>query len=112
MKGHGHRQRRLDLIAITLIATQELELTVLKGVGPFAVSLFKGAKTLGDFDAEGETLSQGMAVTEVKQEQSQQIFNQHIQQSGGFNFGQANRACLYSHPWIKATRSREYMRQA
>ena len=32
-------------------ARQEPELTVLKGVGPFAVSLFRGATSLGDFDS-------------------------------------------------------------
>ena len=32
--------------------SQEPELTVLKGVGPFAVSLYRGATTLGDFAAD------------------------------------------------------------
>lgn len=34
-------------------ATQEPELTVLKGVGPFAVALYFGGTTLGEFDTSG-----------------------------------------------------------
>jgi len=55
---------------------QEPELTMLKGVGPFAVALYRGATTLGpdlgpgDFDASG-SLPEGTAVREVSLAQSQ-----------------------------------------
>jgi hypothetical protein len=45
-------------------ATQEPELTVLKGVGPFAVSLCRGATTLGEFDGAARP-PEGTAVREV-----------------------------------------------
>jgi len=68
---------------------QEPELTVLKGVGPFAVALYKGAVSLGDFD-DSEPVPQSMAVREVRPEKSTRIFNQRVHQSGGLNFGQGN----------------------
>jgi esterase/lipase superfamily enzyme len=45
--------------------TQEPELTVLKGVGPFAVALYRGATALGDFDASTPAPA-GTAVREVR----------------------------------------------
>lgn len=72
-----------------LSTEQEPELTVLKGVGPFAVALYKGATTLGDFD-ETQLAPQGMAVREVRPEKSQRLFKQRVNQSGGVNFGQGN----------------------
>jgi uncharacterized caspase-like protein len=45
-------------------AKQEPELTVLKGVGPFAVALYRGATTLGEFDSASPP-PKGMAVREV-----------------------------------------------
>ncbi len=63
-------------------ATQEPELTILKGVGPFAVSRFKGASTLGGFD-ESEPVPEAMAVREVRPLQSERIFAQRTVQTGG-----------------------------
>ncbi|MSP13737.1 MAG: caspase family protein [Chloroflexi bacterium] len=53
--------------------TQEPELTVLKGVGPFPVSLYRGATTLGTFDSQ-ESLPEGSAVREVDQKHSARLF--------------------------------------
>lgn len=51
-------------------ATQEPELTVLKGVGPFAVSLYRGATTLGEIDATAPP-PEGTAVRQVSQKEAQ-----------------------------------------
>jgi uncharacterized caspase-like protein len=51
-------------------ATQEPELTVLKGVGPFAVSLYRGATTLGEIDGAASP-PEGTAVREVSPKQAQ-----------------------------------------
>jgi uncharacterized caspase-like protein len=68
--------------------TQEPELTVLKGVGPFAVALYRGATTLGEFDAAA-TLPDGTAVREVSAMRSKLAFAQlaprHHQQTIGDN---------------------------
>ncbi len=56
--------------------TQEPELTVLKGVGPFAVALYRGATTLGDFPTD-HTPPQDTAVREVPEGRSQRAL-QHI----------------------------------
>ncbi len=72
---------------------QEPELTVTKGVGPFAVSLFRGATSLGGFD-ESAPLPEAGKVHAVKPEKVVQRFKQMVQvinQSGGVNFGQGNR---------------------
>jgi hypothetical protein len=68
---------------------QEPELTVLKGVGPFAVALYRGASALGD-GALDQPLPETPAVHEVSEKRSVRIFNQHVEQSGGVNFGQGN----------------------
>lgn len=67
-------------------AVQEPELTVLRGVGPFAVALYKGASTLGDF-AGDEPLPTGMAAREVSPEKSARYFRQHIDTGGGAYVG-------------------------
>lgn len=58
-------------------STQEPELTVLRGVGPFAVALYKGATDLGSFDAM-ETVMEGTAARTVEPAHSQRVFNQVI----------------------------------
>jgi Caspase domain len=81
--------------------TQEPELTVLKGVGPFAVALYRGATTLGEFRApEGPPTD--TAVREVSSAQSRALLGQvlasapfagatiHTEQSGGVNLGMGN----------------------
>ncbi len=55
--------------------TQEPELTVLKGVGPFAVSLFRGATTLGDFDSTAPP-PEGAAVRELSLERARSRLGQ------------------------------------
>jgi hypothetical protein len=57
--------------------TQEPELTVLKGVGPFPVALYRGASDVGDFDA-GEALPEGTAARAVEPQQSARLFRQLI----------------------------------
>jgi hypothetical protein len=49
---------------------QEPELTVLKGVGPFAVALYRGATTLGDFPTDHKP-AEDTAVREVPESRSQ-----------------------------------------
>jgi hypothetical protein len=70
--------------------SQEPELTVLKGIGPFAVALYRGAvdTDLGVAEAEVEP-PQGTAVRQISSEKSQRMF-QVITQTGGVNFGQGN----------------------
>lgn len=55
---------------------QEPELTVLKGVGPFPVALYRGASQVGAFDAE-ETLPAETAVREVSPEKSQRAYKRY-----------------------------------
>jgi hypothetical protein len=54
---------------------QEPELTVLKGVGPFAVSLYRGATTLGAFD-QGAAPPEGIAVRQVSPAYSKAMLQQ------------------------------------
>jgi hypothetical protein len=61
---------------------QEPELTVLKGVGPFAVALYKGAASLGDFDADQPAPVHG-AVRQVKPEQAQKAVAKWVSAGGG-----------------------------
>jgi len=70
---------------------QEPELTVLKGVGPFAVSLYKGAQetNLGLAEAP-EVPTQVNAVRQVAPETSERLFQQIVNQSGGVSIGQAD----------------------
>ncbi len=68
---------------------QEPELTVLKGVGPFAVALYRGASSLSAFDAE-QPAPELPAVNQVKPEKAQRLYQQRIVQTGGVNFGQGN----------------------
>ena len=58
-------------------AAQEPELTVLKGVGPFAVSLFRGATTLGEIDGAAPP-PEDTAVREVSPKQAQARLTQII----------------------------------
>ncbi len=60
---------------------QEPELTILKGVGPFAVALYRGATNLGDFNASGGP-PEGTAVREVNPAYSQAMLRQHQQSIG------------------------------
>lgn len=56
--------------------TQEPELTILKGVGPFAVALYRGATTLGNFPAD-HAPADNTAVRTVEPTRSQRAL-QHI----------------------------------
>ncbi len=67
-------------------AVQEPELTVLRGVGPFAVALYRGASALGDFPA-GERPPADMAVREVPRERSACRFEQRVYTGGGAYIG-------------------------
>lgn len=66
--------------------TQEPELTVLKGVGPFPVALYRGATTLGDFPAD-HTPPAGVALREVDPAHSQWVFTQAISGAGAVGIG-------------------------
>ncbi len=71
-----------EAVQTNIGAAQEPELTVLRGVGPFAVSLYRGASSLGDF-AGDEPLPAGMAVREVRPEKSARRFEQRVNTGGG-----------------------------
>ncbi|MFN8444376.1 MAG: caspase family protein [Caldilineaceae bacterium] len=58
---------------------QEPELTVLRGVGPFPVALYKGASSLGTFNDQ-TPLRQDTALHEVKPERSQRMLQRFVQQ--------------------------------
>ena len=55
---------------------QEPELTVLKGIGPFPVALYRGASQLGTFDVD-ESLPQETAVRQVSPEKSQRVYQRY-----------------------------------
>lgn len=55
--------------------TQEPELTIIKGVGPFAVSLYRGSTALGQVPAD-EAPAEGMAVRKVDPVYSQEMLRQ------------------------------------
>lgn len=61
---------------------QEPELTILKGVGPFAVALYRGATILGEFDTSGGP-SEDTVVREVNPAYAQSMLRQHQQIIGG-----------------------------
>jgi hypothetical protein len=60
---------------------QEPELTVLKGVGPFAVALYRGATTLGGFSAP-ERPEVDAGLREVDEARSQRLLDQILQVGG------------------------------
>jgi DNA-directed RNA polymerase subunit H (RpoH/RPB5) len=63
-------------------ATQEPELTVLKGVGPFAVSRYRGATNLSTFEGSAAP-PEGTAVREVNPAYAQAMLRQHQQSISG-----------------------------
>jgi hypothetical protein len=67
--------------------TQEPELTVLKGVGPFAVALYQGAAVIGNV-VPAEAPPVGAAVREVSREVSEQAYQKVMKH--GIDFGQGN----------------------
>ena len=60
---------------------QEPELTVLKGVGPFAVALYRGATTLGEFQAPDRP-ARNTAVREISPAVSRALLGQILQIGG------------------------------
>jgi hypothetical protein len=56
---------------------QEPELTVLKGVGPFPVALFRGASAAGDFAPEG-SVPEGTAAREVAPARSARLLESYV----------------------------------
>lgn len=72
---YEHIYRAVKAAAENLKKLQEPELTVLKGVGPFPVALYRGATDLGTFDAAGG-LPPGTAVRQVEPAISQYRFQQ------------------------------------
>jgi len=63
--------------AESLGQTQEPELTVLKGVGPFPVALYRGASEVGNFDTS-EPAPAETAVRQVTPAASQRIYQRYI----------------------------------
>ena len=81
--------------------TQEPELTILKGVGPFAVALYRGATLLGEFNTPNKP-DVDAGLREVDEARSKRLLGQilqsgqfagatiNTQQSGGINMGVGN----------------------
>ncbi len=67
-------------------ATQEPELTVLKGGGPCPVALYRGATTLGDFPTD-HTPPDDTALRQVSPARSQWAFQQSISGAGAVGIG-------------------------
>ncbi|HEY3228927.1 MAG TPA: caspase family protein, partial [Roseiflexaceae bacterium] len=65
---------------------QEPELTILKGVGPFAVALYRGATTLGAFD-ERAAPTPGVAVRPVSEDESRRAFERIVSVGQGVASG-------------------------
>ncbi len=76
----------LEAVEEEIGVKQEPELTVLKGVGPFAVSLYRGASSFGDFDTS-QVAPQMPAVRQVKPEKAEQLLTNIVV---GGNFTQKN----------------------
>ncbi len=66
--------------------TQEPELTVLKGVGPFAVALYRGSTMLGDFPTDHRP-PDDTALREVSPARSQWALQQSISGAGAVGIG-------------------------
>lgn len=74
---YEHVYETVKAAAARLGYVQEPELTVLRGVGPFAVVLYKGASSLGVFD-ESETALDGMAARTVDPAKSQRLYQKLV----------------------------------
>ena len=74
---------------LTIGREQHPELTVLKGVGPFAVALYRGAPTL-TWDWLNPCQPPKNAAVRPSPEKSQRLYQQFVVQTGGVNFGQDN----------------------
>ncbi len=85
---------------------QEPELTILRGVGPFPIALYRGAAALGDFDTSGGPPAQ-MGVREVSPAHSQAMLRQHHQQIGGqANVGAAVAGDVHGNITVNQNRQR------
>lgn len=74
---------------------QEPELTVLKGIGPFAVALYKGASELGVFD-DRQPVPDLPAVRQVKPEKAQKALGNYAQVIGSGTLVQGNNNTVVS----------------
>lgn len=80
---YEHLYETVKASAADLGYQQDPELTVLRGVGPFPVALYRGATSLGLFD-EQETLPPNTAVRTINPERSQRMLKRYqINTSGG-----------------------------
>lgn len=71
-----------EAVSQQLHQVQQPELTILKGIGPFAVSLFRGATSLGTFE-DSAPLPDEVGVRQVSPQQSQRQFQQIINIGSG-----------------------------
>lgn len=69
---HESKETAADLLGVS----QEPELTVIKGVGPFPVALYRGANTFGKFDSS-EALPPDTAVRPISSEKSRRSAQQY-----------------------------------
>ncbi len=66
-----------EAVSQQLHQVQQPELTILKGIGPFAVSLFRGATSLGAFE-DSVPLPEEVGARQVSPQQSQRLFQQIV----------------------------------
>jgi uncharacterized caspase-like protein len=71
-----------EVVSQQLHAVQQPELTILKGIGPFAVSLFRGATSLGAFE-DRAPLPEEVGARQVSPQQSQRLFQQIVNIGSG-----------------------------
>jgi hypothetical protein len=74
---YEHMYRTIRDAAAGLGQTQEPELTVLRGVGPFPVALYRGATDLGSFDSSAAP-PEGTAARQVDPARSERLLQQII----------------------------------
>lgn len=79
---YEHIYRQVTRKVKSLNHVQEPELTIIKGVGPYPVALFKGASTLGEFD-ETQPPPENPAVQQIEPEDAHRSFSQVIQVRDG-----------------------------
>lgn len=80
-----------NTVNLQLSLEQEPELTILKGVGPFAVALYKGSSetNLGVAEAAAQP-PVGPAIRAIEPDHSRQLYQQMVRQTGGINIGLGN----------------------
>lgn len=83
---YEHIFEQVHKVASRVNHQQEPELTVLKGIGPFPVALYRGATTLGTFD-DDEPLPTDMAATPVDRTTADRMWRRYGRNMTAINTG-------------------------